>query len=191
MSDSQSANEKGSVPTTAAESKDQPSTLKETEMSNSQFETETDSGSVPTAAAESKDQPEVKIFGVSVAAHVQVCLTGTVNVYAADVDEAIEKLQAQIDDRTLDDDLEMENLDSGYYIMPYGNLKHSYDVYIQTDGVEVVEVDVDPFEVLATAVEGAEDLQAQFASLTERFAKSKAFLKSLLNQGDDEQAVAT
>ena len=73
-------------------------------------------GSTPTTmmAVESTDQSstnEVKLFQVTVAADVQLRLTGCMNVYATDEDQAEGKVQAQIDNGTLG--LEMEDDEFG------------------------------------------------------------------------------
>jgi hypothetical protein len=131
------------------------------------------------------DNPQVKLFGVSVVADVQMSVRGTVNVYAVDDDEAIDKVQAQIEDEALDDDLEMEDNWSGVTLR-YGHLKE-FSADFQIGGVELVEDDVDPADVLESEVE---ELQASISWNPDALAKHKAFLKSLLNEGDDEQAVA-
>jgi hypothetical protein len=140
-----------------------------------------------TVAVEPKQSTnEVKLFEVSVTAEVQLSLTGRVNVYATDADEAIEKVQGQIDTEALDDDLDMEDFESGY-TMPYSDVKNVYEVAFQVDGVEVVEDDVDPADVLEVEIE---NLLASISWNPFALAKHKAFLESLLNEGDDEQAVA-
>ena len=98
----------GSLPTTASESTLIESKLKAPATALDEQE------NTNVTAAESFEQPtnstQVKLYGVSVAADVPMCLQGMVNVYAADSDEAIEKVQAQIDNGLLDD-LEMEDVD--------------------------------------------------------------------------------
>jgi hypothetical protein len=179
MSDSLFANEKGSVSSGAAESEDQPSQTKEANMP-SQFET-------PTTAPQSKlSTNEVKRYEVTVTAEIQLSLTGCANVYAADADEAVEKVQAQIDAQALDDDLEMQDFDSGY-TMPYSAVKEVYDAAFQIDSATVVEDEVDPFYVLEADVK---QLEAHILWNTDALAKHKSFLESLLNEGDDKQAVA-
>jgi hypothetical protein len=147
-------------------------------------------GSSPKAAESTQqpiNSPQVKLYEVSVVANVQMTLIGCVSVYATDEDEAVERVQFQIDDDTLDDDLEMEDYDSGFTVR-YGHLKYCSDIDFQTEGVEVVEHAVDPFDVLQHEVEY---LESQVSWNTEALAKHKAFLESLLNdEGDDEQAVA-
>jgi hypothetical protein len=141
-------------------------------------------------AAQSTEQPanspEVKSYEVSFVAEFQMSLTGYATVYAADPDEAVDKVQAQIDSETLDDDLEMEDCESGY-TMPYSAVKNVYDVAFQIDSAKLVEDDVDPFDVLKADVK---QLEAHILWNTDALAKHKSFLESLLNERDDEQAVA-
>jgi hypothetical protein len=129
---------------------------------------------------------EVNLYEVSVVADIQVSLTGCLNVYAANADEAAEKVQSKIEDETLDDDLEMEDPDSGCTTL-YGNVKWCYGVDFQVASVEVIEPNADPFDVLDAEVQ---ELESQVSWNTDSLAKHKAFLESLLNEGDDTQAVA-
>jgi hypothetical protein len=156
-------------------------------MSNSNFENANVNGSVPIVAAESEqqltDNHEVKLFEVAIAGEVLMFLEGHVKVYAADEDEAVDKVQAQIDAEILDDDFEMEDVDSGYTI-PYSDVKHFYNVGLQTDAVGLVEDDVDPLDVLQYEVK---ELEAQVSWDAGAMAKRKEFLLSLL---DEEQSVA-
>ena len=119
---------------------------------------------------------KVKLYEVALVADAQVSLTGAVNVYAVDDDEAIAKVKAQIDAETLDDDLEMNDSDSNM-TLTYDYVKHCSNVEFQIDHVEVVEDDVDPADVLEAEVE---QLQANISWNTEALAKHKAFLESLL-----------
>jgi hypothetical protein len=71
----------------------------------------TESTPAEMVAVEPQDQPantNVKLFAVDVAADVHLRLSGSVKVYAANADEAAQKVQAQIDDDRLPDDLELE-----------------------------------------------------------------------------------
>lgn len=88
-------------------------------MPNSNCENENVNGSLPTAA-ESIDQPEVCLYQVSVSGEAH--LMGVVEVYATDEAEAAANVQAKIDDGSLDDDLEMEDYESGNLI-PYRDVK--------------------------------------------------------------------
>ncbi len=140
-----------------------------------------------TAAVESIGESlinDVKLYEVRVAADLQLSLRAYVNIYATDADEAEEKVQAKIDDEMLGD-LEMEDPDSGVTI-PYSHVRHcSGDFY--TDSAEVVEHNVDPADLLEAEVE---QLQARITWNTDTMAKHKAFLELMLNNGDEEQAVA-
>jgi hypothetical protein len=118
---------------------------------------------------------DVKLFAVDVAADLHVTMSGSVEVYATNADEAVQKIQGQIDDEVLPDDLEMEDWSSGIKII-YGDLKNCDEFYIQTDHVEVVEEDVDPVDVLMAEVE---ELEAGISWNMEALAKHKAFLTSL------------
>jgi hypothetical protein len=156
-------------------------------MSDFDFENASKDGSLPTVAPESEDHHtndhEVKLYEVAIAAEVLMYLEGYVKVYAADEDEAVDKVQAQIDAEILDDDFEMEDVDSGYTI-PYSDVKHFYNVGLQTDAVGLVEDDVDPLDVLQYEVK---ELEAQVSWDAGAMAKRKEFLLSLL---DEEQSVA-
>ena len=117
--------------------------------------------------------------------HVVNMVTGVdgyAKAYAADADEAVEKVQAQINAGTLDDDLQMEDFDSGN-TMPYGDVKHIYNVDLQTDGVEVLEDDVDPCDVLEAEIG---QLQKSVCWNSDVMATHKAFLETLA----EAQAVA-
>lgn len=146
-------------------------------------------GSMPTpVAVESKQQPtnNVKCYEVSVTAEVHVSFTGSVVLYATDADAAVEKVQAQIDNGTLDDDLEMTDDDSGEPL-PCKVVQQIYNVDFQTDGAQVMEEDVEPFDVLQADIK---ELESQISWNTGALAKHKAFLESLLNDDGDEHAVA-
>jgi hypothetical protein len=157
-------------------------------MPNSNFETDYVNGSVPTAAdsTELQSTKQVKLYEVAITADVQLTLSGCVGVYATDPDEAVEKVQVQIDDEALGDDIELEDDWSGVTVR-YGHLKYCSDIDFQIESVEVVESNVDPVDVLNAEVK---DLEAQVTWNTTSLAKRKAFLESLLNAGDDQQAVA-
>ena len=152
---------------------------------------EDESGSAPKTGAESEDQPtnksDIKLFEVSVVANVQLCLRGSVTVYAADAEEATEKVQTKIDDEALGEDLEMEDSDSGATI-PYGVVRYLDNADFETDDVEMVDDNVDPVDVLEAEVK---ELQGSISWDTNALVRHKAFLEALLNEDDDEQAVAT
>jgi hypothetical protein len=161
---------------------------KEGDMPNSSFENASVTGSVPMTAAESEDHqidsPEVKLYEVSISAELQMNLTGTVNVYAVNVDEAIEKVQDLIDTEALDDDLTME--DYSGCTLPYGDVKYIDCVEFQIGNVELVEYPVDPADVLKGEVE---ELQRSISWDADALAKHKAFLESLLNEVDEPKAI--
>jgi hypothetical protein len=149
--------------------------------------------STPTAtmvAVNSQDQRstnDVKLFEVTVVAEVRLSLSGSVNVYASDPAKAVEKVCTQIDAKMLDDDLEMEDVETGY-TMPYRQVKQIFDVNFQIDGVDRGEEDVDPADVLHADVK---HLEAVISWDTKALAKRKAFLESLLEvNADDQMAVA-
>jgi hypothetical protein len=158
-------------------------------MSKSQPEAE--NGSAPTTGAESEDQPtnkpDIKLYEVSVVANVQLCLTGCGRVYATDAEKATEKVQTKIDDKALDDDLEMEDSDSGA-TLPYGTVRYLDDADFETDEVEMVDDNVDAVDVLEAEVE---ELRVSISWDTDALARHKAFLEALLNEDDDEEEVAT
>jgi hypothetical protein len=138
----------------------------------------TESTPAEMVAVEPQDQPsntDVKLFAVDVAADLHVTMSGSVNVYAMNADEAAQKVQGQIDDEILPDDLEMEDGISGIKLT-YGDLKNCDDFYIQTDYVEVLEEDVDLADVLLAEVE---EIEAGISWNIEALAKHKAFLTSL------------
>jgi hypothetical protein len=148
-------------------------------------------GSSPTAA-ESTEQPtnlSVKLYKVWVSAHVQDKrhrnFSGEVSVYATDEDKAVKKVEAQIKDGTLDD-LEMKDDDDDWTIVSYSDVEEN--LLDQTFTVEL-SLDLDEF-VPDEAIEvEIEDLVASICWNTEALAKHKAFLESLLNEGDYKQAV--
>lgn len=131
---------------------------------------------------------QVKLYRVPVVAQVQLTLEGGVEVYAVNDDEAFEKVQYKIDNEALDDDLDMEDVDSGN-TMSYSNVKSCCGVNIEIDdsNIEVVEENVDPADVLE---EDVEQLRAQISWNTDALARQKAFLQSLVNEDDNDQAVA-
>lgn len=148
-------------------------------------------GSTPaaTVAVEPQDQSptnDVMLFEVTVVSNVQLTLSGCVNVYANDPDEALEKVQRKIDDEALDDDLDMEDDWSGA-TLPYGHLKGCSNIDFQAESVEIIETELDPAEVLEAEVE---ELAACVNWNADALAKHKAFLESLLSEDDDEQAVS-
>jgi hypothetical protein len=151
---------------------------------------ETINGTMPTdtASVQSKQSTtEVKLYEVSVGAEIQMNLVGSVKVYAVDADEAFEKVQAHIDNETLDDDLEMEDVDSGN-TMSYGDLRyHAINIDIDEGSIEVVEDNVDLADVLEVEVE---QLEVSISWNTDALAKHKAFLESLLNDDDSKLVVA-
>jgi hypothetical protein len=163
-------------------------------------------GSLPTAA-ESTEQPtnlsadrvksaldqkkaSGKVYKVWITADVEEkryrTLSGNVSVYATNEDKAVKKVEAQIKDGTLDD-LEMTDAyDDDWDIVPYyevqENLLHqTFDVELSLD-----QDDFDPDEAIEVEIE---DLVASICWNTEALAKHKAFLESLLNEGDYKQAV--
>lgn len=145
-------------------------------------------GTTPTdtVAVQSKlSTNKVKSYEVTVVAEIQLSLAGCANVYAAGADEAVEKVQARIDAQALDDDLEMQDFESGY-TMPYSAVKEVCDAAFQIDSATLVDDDVDPAEVLRAEVQ---QLQASISWNTSTRAKYKAFLESLLREADDEEAV--
>jgi hypothetical protein len=158
-------------------------------MEESNFESANVNGTAPTVTPESTDQPAsdsaMKLYQVSVAADVQLCLTGCLNVYAVDAEEAWEKVQAKIDDESVDDDLQMEDDWSGV-TSQYGYLKCCSGFDIQIGGVEMVDDNVDPADVLETEVK---ELQSSIMWNTDALAKQKVFLETLLDD-DDENGVA-
>ena len=150
--------------------------------------TETDkheTGSLPTAA-ESIGQPTAKLYKVWITADVEEkryrTLSGNVSVYATDEDKAVNKVEAKINDGTLDD-LEMSNAydDDDWDIVHYDYVKENllrqtFKVKLSLDQDGAIGVEI-------------EDLDASICWNTEALAKHKAFLESLLHEGDDKQAV--
>ena len=89
---------------------------------------------------------------------------------------------------TLDTEIEMEDVYSGL-AMSYADLTGYCDVTeIDESGVEVIDEDVDPTDVLEEEIARR---QANISWNTDALEKHKAFLESLLNEDDDEQAVAS
>lgn len=132
------------------------------------------------------NNPKVKLYEVSVVADVQVSLSAVISVYAVDADAAVEKIQTRIDAETLDDSLEMEDSDSGISAQ-YGCVMHCYNVDFEIDGVEVIDDDVDPADVLEAELE---QLEARISWDAETLSKQKAFLEALLKEDADERAAA-
>jgi len=137
-----------------------------------------------TVAVESEQQPlktknaEVKVYTVPISGDIQATLTGHVQVYAASEAEAIAKVQAQIDAETLDDDLEMEDFDSGY-TMSYNDMTQCLGTFVEIDegGVEVDDLEeVDPADVLRDDIT---QLEALISWDTEKLTRQKEFLESL------------
>ncbi len=147
---------------------------------------ETSSMAAPTVAVESTKQPtsEVKLFEVAIVADVQTAFKGYVQVYAVDEDEAEEKVQVRIDDQSLDDDLELEDEDTGLTVR-YDDVRYGWNYSFSTDGVTVIEEAPDPVDLLKTEIE---ELEAQVSWDCESLAKQKAFLESLVQ--DDPVVVA-
>src|SRR5262249_19543778 len=123
---------------------------KECDMPNSNCENESvRNGSLPTAAAESidepmttsemeddDDEPEMGLYDVSLSCRLS--LSACVTVYAADEDEAARKVQAKIDAESLDDDLEMENYESGRSI-PFRDVKAFFEYGLNELRIQNVE----------------------------------------------------
>jgi hypothetical protein len=159
-------------------------------MEEVNFENQNVNGSLPTAA-ESTEQPtnlSAKLYEVRITADVEEkryrTLSGNVSVYATDEDKAVKKVEAQIKGGTLDD-LEMRDAyDDDWDIVPYYEVQEN--LLHQTFTVELSEDKFDPDEAIEVEIE---DLVASICWNTDALAKHKAFLESLLNDGDDKQAV--
>ncbi len=134
-----------------------------------------------TVAVESNDTlptTGVKAYTVPILADIQAELTGYVSVYASSVEEAIEKVQDQIDAETLDDSLNMEDEYSGYR-MSYREMSDCFMIVpeINASSVEADEnEDVDPFDVLEADIT---QLEATINWDVGKQAKLKAFLTTL------------
>ncbi|MEQ1906804.1 MAG: hypothetical protein ABL888_21660 [Pirellulaceae bacterium] len=151
---------------------------------------------MPTTAVavESKEQPinnlSAKLYKVWITADVEEkryrTLSGEVSVCATDEDKAVKKVEAQLKDGTLDD-LEMKDDDDDWTIVAYSDVEENLLRQTFTVKLSLDQDEVDPDE--ATEVE-IEELLASIDWNTEAMTKHKAFLESLLNEGDDKQAVA-
>jgi hypothetical protein len=142
---------------------------------------------MPTAPV-AVDSNKRKLYRVPIIGDIQTSLKGDLRVYATSEDEAVAKVQEQIDHETVDNDIEMDDSFSGY-TMSYADLIGYFGNVVEVDesGVELVEEDVDLDDVLEEEVE---QLQTKIVWDTDALAKHKAFLESLLNENDSEQAVA-
>ncbi len=99
-----------------------------------------------------------------------VSLSACVTVYAADEDKAARKVQAKIDAGSLDDDLEMENYESGLSI-PYSDVKAFFDYGFNNLHIQNVDAsieDVDPVDMLKAEVE---ELQSSISRNTDAMSK--------------------
>src|ERR1700722_1867334 len=67
---------------------------------------------IVSMAVDSNQRPEIKQYTVPFCRNIEASFIGSVEVYAANEAEAIAKVQAQIDSETLDEDIEMEDVNS-------------------------------------------------------------------------------
>jgi hypothetical protein len=95
-------------------------------------------------------------------------------------------VEAQIKDGTLDD-LEMKDDDDDWTIVSYSDVEENLLDQTFTVELSLDQDEFDPDEALEVEIE---DLVASICWNTEALARHKAFLESLLNEGDDKQAVA-
>ena len=120
----------------------------------------------------------VKLYTVPITADIQAYFTGYVQVYASSSDEAASKVQAQIDDKTVDDEIEMHDFDSAFSLS-YKELTDYFGSIpeISENDIEVEEdEEVDPADVLKAEVT---QLQASINWDFDKNAKLKAFLETL------------
>lgn len=135
---------------------------------------------------ESKTQAEKYI--VPITATIEMTLNGEVSVYAVTIEEAVAKVQVQIDTEALDGDIEMEDCSSGFR-MSCRELKlfFSESIEIGDDNIYVDTLDeVTPDDTLRDDVK---HLEAVISWDTDSLARRKAFLESLLAEDNDEQTV--
>jgi len=168
-------------------------------MPNANFQDDHVNGSVPTAAAESidepmttsemeddYDEPEMGLYDVSLSCRLS--LSACVTVYAADEDEAERKVQNKINAQSLDDDLEVENYESGHRIR-FRDVKAFFEYGSNEFRIQNVEGSIEDFDPVGMLEAQVEELQASISWNTDTLAKHKAFLESLLNDDGEEQAV--
>lgn len=147
-------------------------------MTDLKFVNDNDSMPTEVVAVESHQQPEVKMYTVPIAADIQASLTGYVQVYASGFEEAASKVQAQLDAETVDGDIEMEDVDSGYGIsyhemtQCFGTIPEIIESDIEVDEDE----EVDPADVLDAEVK---QLRATISWDFDTQAKLKTFLETL------------
>jgi len=121
---------------------------------------------------------EVKLYGVPIKGSIQAWLTGTVYIYARSEEEAISKVQTQIDTDTVDNDIEMEDYDTGFTMFYRDTQRLGCDVEIVESDIEVETLDeADLDDVLRDDVK---QLEAQISWDADTLTKQKAFLESLM-----------
>ena len=149
------------------------------------FEAANNNESMPTemVAVESRQVTAnsgntVKLYSVPISADVELSFFGYVPVYASSFDEAASKVQAQIDTKTVSDEILMEDGDTSFAVS-YEQLIDYFGITPEISECEIQVDDsdeVDPAFVLKAEVA---QLQANISWDLDKQAKLKAFLESL------------
>ena len=124
------------------------------------------------------DHSDVKRYFVPISVNFDATMTGIVQVYAVDIEEAFSKVQSQIDNDTVDDKIQMEEAYSGV-TMSYADITS-----VAGNPGEIVESDIEeddldevtPDDVLRADVD---QLESTISWDTGKLAKRKAFLEGL------------
>ena len=119
----------------------------------------------------------IKQYAVPITTSIESTFMDRVQVYAASPQEAVVKVQAQIDGETLDGDIEMEDY-SGFGSMSLSTvLQFAESPFEVVEGeITVSDEEVEPSDVLTADVE---ELKTAVTWNTENLAKLKAFLETL------------
>lgn len=127
-------------------------------------------------ASESK---AVRGYTVPISADIQTTVWGDVEVYASSPADALAKVQTQIDAGLLDDDLEMEDVDSGLRIpLELATNGLGADIIISEAEISLNKSEIDPADVLQAEVKA---LQRAISWNTEKYSKMCEFLKTLMD----------
>jgi hypothetical protein len=121
---------------------------------------------------------EIRPYTVPIVGEIEASLIGHVQVYATSETEAIAKVQAQIAAETLDEDIEMEDVNSGY-TMPYGKMHEWCSEAVEIDESGIEENTLDEADLGDVLREDVRQLQALVSWDAEALTKHKAFLEKL------------
>lgn len=128
---------------------------------------------------------EMKLYRVPIRTDIAASLTGDVDVYALSEVEAADKVQAHIDNGSLDEDIEMQDDEYGLTVS-LSNLWFSDPLRVDENRIEMIDDDIAPEVVLHDDVK---QLEARISWDVDMLAKHKVFLKSLMAAAEIGAAV--